>query len=715
MGKIHIITIWIICFSAIVFSQQAAEPPKVGLALSGGGAKGLAHIGVLKVLEEAGISVDYITGTSMGSIVGSLYAIGYNASDLEHFAIHLDWTDLFTDVVERRNMAMEEKIWDGRYIASLPLDKGGIQLPSGLIAGQKLLALLEQLMWPVHHVREFKELPIPFACVATNIETGQPVVLDSGFLPDAIRASMAIPTVFTPIKIDNKLLVDGGLVRNFPVEDVRDMGAEFVIGVDVGSSIRSADSLNTFFDIIMQSIFFQDFFSKEAQYKLCDAIVKPDVNTFSLLGFGEAREIIDRGEAAARLVLPQLLAKMDSSQIPLNKSRKSLVANVDSIHITELKFDGLRDVSPRLLMSELNLTTPIWLTAKDIENAVERVYSSYFFDKVSYILQPNQKGMRLIIRVNEKQKDIFRFGLRYDNDTKTALLLNTTFRNLLAHGSALIFDLRLGNLQNFDSQYFIHTGFRQRLGLRLRANYSRNDIDIYRGEKRIANMRVRSTFFEGFLGTIFSTKFISGIGMRSESSHISPRIAPESFESSDQNILHIYGSFWMDTFDRAMFPSSGVSLLVETRYTNKKYFGDVDFSRHLLDWKSMIKMNEKLSLSSRIQLGRMFGDNIPLQYKFYLGGLDSFDGLKRYELAGSHFQALQVGAQYEILKNRFLSFRWNMGSATDEWSALLKKRQVMTGFGLAFGIATPIGPIEAIFTGGSRHKNLSYINMGYKF
>lgn len=245
------------CLALVIFAAapiDAQEPvvdrPKVGLALSGVSARGFAHIGVLKVLEEVGMPVDYITGTSMGSIVGSLYAIGYPVEELDNIARQVDWDDLFRDNVGRRYMSMEDKRWDARYQASLFLDRGRIRLPSGLVAGQKVSELLARLTWSVHHVSNFDELPIPFACVATDIATGEPVVLRKGSLPEAVRASMAIPTLFTPVIINDRLLVDGLIARNLPAQEVRKMGAHVVIGVDVGSDLWPVEDLESMVDIL---------------------------------------------------------------------------------------------------------------------------------------------------------------------------------------------------------------------------------------------------------------------------------------------------------------------------------------------------------------------------------------------------------------------------------------------------------------------------------
>ncbi|MEL6842188.1 MAG: patatin-like phospholipase family protein, partial [Bacteroidota bacterium] len=205
------------------YSQESTRP-KIGLALSGGGAKGLAHIGVLKILEENGIRPDYISGTSMGAIIGGLYSIGYTTEQLEEMAYSLDWGSYFSDRVPEYYRPIEDKLSPAQYQLSFPLHEGKPELPKGLIAGEKLRLLLTRLTIPVHDTPNFDQFGIPFSCVATDLVSGEGIVFRSGDLPDAIRCSASIPSVMEPSQQDETMLVDGGLVRNFPVEDVLAMG-----------------------------------------------------------------------------------------------------------------------------------------------------------------------------------------------------------------------------------------------------------------------------------------------------------------------------------------------------------------------------------------------------------------------------------------------------------------------------------------------------------
>lgn len=330
--------------------SQAQNRPRVGVALSGGGAKGFAHIGVLRVLEEVGIPVDYITGTSMGSIIGGLYAIGYSVDELEAIAVATDWQELFSDRVSRRQLAIESKIGDGRYLLTLPLDGFKPGLPTGLIAGQKISTLFERLTLPYHNVSDFRNFPIPFAAVATNIATGHVVVLDHGYLPEAMRASMSIPSVFTPMVIDDRLLVDGMLVRNFPVEEVQAMGADIIIGVDVGSGLSGREELTSLGAILGQALGFMDAESTERQRELCDVLIVPDIEGLSAVDFPKAEEIIARGETAAREAMLQLQTLADSLQSAGAPQAGFMQINLDSVVIDDIQVQDCKRLLPNCYM-----------------------------------------------------------------------------------------------------------------------------------------------------------------------------------------------------------------------------------------------------------------------------------------------------------------------------------------------------------------------------
>ncbi|MBN1153827.1 patatin-like phospholipase family protein [candidate division KSB1 bacterium] len=712
--KTHIVGI--IIFVAIIHSSLTAQTrPKVGLALSGGGAKGFAHIGVLKVLEEVGIPIDYISGTSMGSIVGALYAIGYDAHRLEKLATRIDWQEILTDDIDRRDLSMEEKLWDGRYIGNFPIRQGGLGLPSGLIGGQKISGLLSNLTLSVHHVANFSEFPIPFLCVATDLGTGEAITLDQGYLPDALRASMAIPTVFTPIKIDDHLFADGGLSRNLPAIDLKRRGMDIIIGVDVSITLLDADSLTTFFDILMQSMSFLEAESRERQYDLCDILIKPDLENYTMFDFGKIHTLIKIGEDAARKHINELSVLAATLNKNIEKTYDYIPTPVDSLYIYHYDIEGLVKVSKNLIRAELGIQTPQWLSVSQLEDVIDRLYGTQFFERVTYKVVSDSKGTRLLIRVIERDADFVRFGLRYDSQNKASLLFNTTFRNLAQMGSILVFDFKVSDDQKLTGDYFIHTGMKELLGMRFHASYDRSNIDVYQENKRIANVRASTAIGMFHIGTLFSNKFSLSSGLKRERTLVEPRIAPKDYPTQEYTFTSLNSMLWIDTMDKNAFPTQGHYLLFESDIAYKDSHLSHTFTRHSLKWIGYFKTSQRLSLITRVEFGNVKGSEIPPHLQFFLGGAESFLGLNFQERAGRNVHMIQLGAQYEFLTNRYVIGRCNIGNTFDTWEFFYPFDDYVTGGGITLGMATPIGPIEVTLMSGSQRRLQGYLNIGYKF
>ncbi|NUO82453.1 patatin-like phospholipase family protein [candidate division KSB1 bacterium] len=693
----------------------AQSRPKVGLALSGGGAKGFAHIGVLKVLEEVRMPIDCIAGTSMGSIIGALYAIGYDAKALEQIALHTEWQAVFSDDTPRRDLAMQEKIWDERYMLSFPMQSKRIKLPTGLSAGQRISAMIARLTWPAHHIQDFTLFPIPYACVATDLANGEAVTLTHGFLPEALRASMAIPTAFTPVKFQNRLLVDGGLVRNFPVEDARRLGADIVIGVDVGSKLEAPDSLDSFLKIMRQTIGFLEAASQKKQQQLCDILLQPNLGEVGTFSFDRVSEAIAHGENIARAHLPQLRALADSLSLMAPPARRSRIAQVDSIYIHAVEIAGLHEVSQRLIFAELQLSVPKWVSAKELEQAMTRLYTTHFFERVTYRLAPSEKGTTLIVQVLEKTAEYFHTGLRYDRDTKAALLVGATFRNLAEHGSNLVLETRLGQEIQFDAQYYIHTGFLPRTGLRMRLNHQRNSLFYYEAGRRISSWRYNTTSAEVFHGTLFSNVLNAGIGVKKEYGRFSPDIAQQAFPTITQNYLSAFVMMSVDNLNRYLFPARGNVLEIRSETADDRFASTVTFTRHALKWQGFAPLHPQWSLLSAAELGAAWGAGLPQHRQFFLGGADSFWGLRLQERVGKKVWQGMVGLQYEAWPKRYLLARFNIGNASNRTKELTKWKQLATGLAFTFGGITPLGPIEFTLAHGKSHNLLTYFNLGYKF
>src|SRR6185369_8900311 len=285
---------------------------RIGLTLSGGGAKGIFHIGILQAIDSAELNIDYITGTSMGSIMGALYAAGYSGKDLEKIAREMDWLGLFSGKPLYQHVNVDEKSEFDQYALEVPLEKHKVKMGTGLIEGQEIWLKFQELFLPVYNVKDFSKFSIPFKCVATDVSTGKAVVLDRGEIVTAIRASMAIPSVFTAIDYKDTKLVDGGVVRNFPVKDAIAMGADYTIGVNLSQGLLTADKLNSPVDILMQVGFYKDADDFQGQRKACNILIEPAVEDYSAASFGSADDLIRIGKESGRKYYPQFKKLADS-------------------------------------------------------------------------------------------------------------------------------------------------------------------------------------------------------------------------------------------------------------------------------------------------------------------------------------------------------------------------------------------------------------------
>ena len=425
--------------AALATAPASAQPeeaparsrPTVGLVLSGGSAKGLTHVGVIRAIEEAGLPIDVVTGTSMGAIVGGLYATGYSVDSLNAIVRSRDWVALFDDAVDRRLQAPEDRLSQGAALLSLPIRGKTLTLPTGLVAGQDVFELLARLTWPVQDVRDFRQLPRPFAAVVVDVETGEPVRLDSGYLPLAIRASMSLPSLFTPAEIDGRRYLDGGLARNLPAEDALALGADVLVCADVSRTIDDfTQDTETFFDIIVNAAFYQSDQSLPEQQALCDVLIEPELDGLSVFSFDAGAEWIARGEAAGRAKRDELEAL--AARVGAGDVVRPAVPDDHAYRAQAVAIRGVSGAAERVIRQRLALDLPAELTAADVERAVERAYAAGAFDLITYRVVDAegaaQVGGRpvptLVLDVTPSNGYRAGFGFRYDSHYNAALLFS---------------------------------------------------------------------------------------------------------------------------------------------------------------------------------------------------------------------------------------------------------------------------------------------------
>ncbi len=743
--------------------------PRIGLVLSGGGAKGIAHIGVLRVIEESGLKVDYITGTSMGSIVGGLYASGYDASKLESLVLSMDWDDVLAEYVSRRSVSIDEKGEHDKYIGSFQISRKGLKLPTGYKRGQKLTSILSLLTLPVHHIDDFNELPVPFRCIATDIVTGEAFVITRGSLSEALRASMAIPSIFTPIEIDGRLLVDGGVVRNLPVSDARDMGADIVIAVDVGAPLYKKEELKSLAEIMDQSVSFLGARSTQEQRKLADILLTPDIRGFSSSDFKRGRELVDLGEKTARPLLPvfQDLAELQAKFPPRDRESPP-PRDVNRLRITSVEILGLKRVSRNLVMGRLLLSPPVNITPIRLEEAVARVYASGFFERVTYRIEPEGEGnSKLILNVSETTGIFLKLGISYDSDMNAAIMGNITMRNLAGQGSSIAIDARLSEFPGARASYFIYTGLRKPgLGIGIETHYDKFLIFTYRGGYLQSSYDYQNYGADLILQAIIFNSFSLGAAVEKDLTAIRAQIAPNDPAKKNVEALNYYAFLKFDNLDRTFYPRSGLQIYGEAKLISddlpmmKKTTKYRPFWKYSATIKGYIPFHRRFSMFIGLNGGfihsrepyyvqyevltgwGIYRKRIPFIYENYTGGLNRymggctpFTGLNFMQISGKHMITADIGFQIEPISDFYIVPRGSVGRVKDRFMDLFKKRilvidslygqyiprylnvknDIIYGYGLTLGYNSIIGPLElSLMRGSESNRFLFHASIGYR-
>ena len=731
--------------------------PRVGLILSGGGAKGIAHVGALKVIEELGIPIDYIGGTSMGSIVGGLYALGYTSVQLENFVREADWTNLLTDRVLRQHVSIYEKSERKRYWLQFPIKDRKIELPLGILSGQNVSNLFTELASSAYAQPDFSKFTIPFLCVATDIETGAEVVLEQGNLVKAMRASMAIPSVFTPELIDGKRLYDGGLVNNFPANLVRDKGIDILIGVDVSSQDRTREITNIY-QVMEQVVFMSSLPLNEANKKLCRVLIIPEINEYSASSFNAADSLILRGERAARRKYDELKAlavMLQSFETDKSEKWTDCPQPLPSFYVKEVQINGLKYISKELFLHKLDLFFPTELTFSQLNKALEKVKGTQVFHSIVYHLNPihgeaehTDSGIPVVelhFDCVEKRANMFKVGLLYDQEYKAALLLNLSMRNALLNNSKANAELSIGANPAF-SLSFLHTpSFQLRrktvadpLPPFIKSRPSPDWLFYVNGNRFDAyyyseNQRTIAYTFSNLsagLQLLFSpsNNYAFGAGMYGDYSLMKTYIGQRSGDFKSENLYLTYQTFYeRDTYNEDYFPTSGGKFKFEATYhkglsqdiRQLKGFPCVTFRSNFV-----VKSVDRWSLHTGIDAGAIFGVNVPLHYMMRLGGAPSKHLYNHFTFIGLHFLqkynenawVAHLNNQVRLWNNVYVTLRTNVGKTDQDLIELITIRNFLVGCGVSVQYNTVVGPLGfTVSTSNITKSTLGAINFGFWF
>ncbi|MFV8368939.1 patatin-like phospholipase family protein [Flavobacterium sp. LB2R40] len=729
------ITLLLIVLSSLTVFSQAQKRPKIGLVLSGGGAKGFAHIGVLKVLEEAGVKIDYIGGTSMGAVIGGLYASGYNANQIDSIFQATNFNELINDFIPRSSKNFYERRNDELYALVLPFNKMKIGIPEALSKGMYNYNLLSRITRNVRDVKDFNQLPIPFLCIGTNIETGEEVLLNKGNLAQAMIASSAFPSLFSPVEIDGKILVDGGVVNNYPIEEVRKLGADIIIGVDVQNDLLDRTQLKDATKILVQITNLQSIERMKRNVSDTDIYIRPDVTQYGVISFDKGKEIIRKGEEATFAVYEQIKKIVDESN-PYRKPKLKFYS--DSLQIGAINSNELDNYTKEYIISKLKFKPGTKTCYDDLLKGINNINATQNFSAISYSLEPNKENVDLNISLTENTtKTYLKFGLHYDNLFKSGVLVNLTRKKTLFKNDIASLDVVLGDNIRYNLDYYIENGFNLSFGFK--SNYNQFNRNIAREISSLnleglginsINVDFMDLTNQAYFQSLFVQKFLIGGGVelkylkiKSETlSNVDPTI-------DNSNYLSLFGYMKFDSFDNKYFPKNGWYFTgdIQSYLLSSNYTGDFKpFSIAKADFGVAASLFKNATVKFQTDAGFSFGQESVSFFNFILGGygynpLNNFKYLYGYDylsVAANSYIKSTATVDYEFYKKNHVNFSANFANIGDrifeivDWISIPK----YSGYAVGYGLETVIGPVEIKYSWSPEQpKGFTWFSIGFMF
>ncbi len=742
------IALLIFSFPFIASSQENNKRPAVGLVLSGGGAHGIAHLGVLKVMEEAGLRPDYITGVSMGSIIGGMYALGYSADSLYNILKKINWEFLLSNKILETKVIFLEKNNFYNSIVSLPTSSAKVTLPSGLINGQLIENLLSYYLWPAADISDFSKLPVPFMCVGSDIITYSKIDLKTGYLPDAIRASSAVPSIFTPVKIDSLLLVDGGLIRNFAASEAKEMGADILIGSYAGFLAYGEEDLQTVAGIIKQIAFYRSLEDFNEQKKLVDILITHKLRKLPKTRFEDVDSLVKRGYEAA-LPFKEYFIKLADS-LNLIEKQKPLVniLNKQSYKFDRIEIKGNNIYSDYQIRGVMDIEAGEEVNKAVLSEKIELLYGKAWFEKVKYRIVPRNDSLILVIDCEERPKGMIYGSVHYDNSLGAGLLMGMSVKNLLSQRSVI-------NLNSYISKYF-------RFDLNSIQFIDKNQKFGFAVNFNADNTLIPMMSIYGEKGDVISRNYVPGVSiirpiglnqlmglsLKYENMNLVPRYSSDlRIKNMAFNYLTYSYDYHVNSLDTKHFPNRGVLLNISagsskllsqvikndnsktvTRVKNGKDYSSERFYNLNGHLKYYFSTSKKVTFSIGGDVLFITGtDSLSSMNNFLLlGGVESvnkrsipFIGYHSNEISITRMAGLSTGIDIELLKDFHIELMAN--------AAALKKAEgsqsmsFQAGYGMGLGYMSIIGPVTiGIMHGNSSadeyfNKIKGYINIGFKF
>lgn len=725
-----------------------AQKPKggIGLALAGGGAKGLAHIGILKAIDSAELNIDYLTGTSMGSIVGGLYAAGYSGDSIEYIARHINWGSLLSNSIPMTSYIMEEKSEYGKYAVELPMKGLKVSLPSGFLESQELWLTLQKYFYPVSDITDFSKLSIPYACIGTDLATGESVVLNKGSLARAIRSSMAIPGAFSPVDWEGRRLVDGGVTRNFPVKDLKEMGATYTIGVSVSTPIKNVEELDNVATVLSQVIFLNENADRIQESAITDLLINVPMGEYTSGSFDEGDAIIDLGIAEGRKFYPYFKHLADSLKAnnPNYQFRRNRLPEFNGMKFQKISVEGLDNKTRKAFLEQIHLDTSKVYVSDKLERESRQAFAYRMYKSISFDVKEDSTGAHeLIYRVKPESPVMLKVGISQNNFTGFGVHVNLTARNKLTRFSRTMATVNLGENFRAMAEHLQMFGYSRPWSNKLQVYTEFQDVPVYTNFVRTGQYKLKYVTIDNRFQISSKQRSAGGIGMQWENIAAKPEIFSGTYFSGHNSYFQLYGFWQRNTLNKPLYARKGMSVEIKGGavlglnpdfkvYENGNLVGEIDkllipwsnYARVTLNYYSVTPLHKRWAWVNRIQGGANFSENSSLLNSFYAGGMNPtfrnqvmFTGLQEAEVESESIAAVQTGFRY----NPFASFyaTVQVGYLTYDF---VKKNigggptASAWGTGLTVAYDLPIGPVEFTMMFSSKTQGLrTYFNFGFPF
>lgn len=741
----------------------SGQRPRIGFVLGGGGARGAAHIGVLKYLYDQGIPVDYVVGNSMGSIIGALYCVGYTPAELEDLIAKMDWNIYMKDAVPRDKMSMSEKNRKEQYLITIPFnstnsirkilrrnnnstENGDIisTLPSSLVSGANLLNLFNSLCFGYNDSIDFHDLPISFACIATDVRTGEEVVMQSGRLPLSIRASMAIPGLFAPVMIDGRLLVDGGLVNNFPTDVCKKMGADIIIGSEVAKTkIDNLDDLKSLPQLSAQlkSIIVEG--KNEENRKLCDIYFKPDLAGFSMLSFNEEaiHALVKAGYEEAKkhdkeiAELKKILASYPTDASRL-KAPKATFLDTTTIHINSVTINGATKKENDFLVRKCRINQRTEISGHEIADIIDIIKGTGAFSSVTYRLSKNDadtvaNSYDIIFDVKKVEPQTVSLGIRYDSEESAAILLGIGINKQSLAGmklsatARLAYNPRINATLTWSGLSFASFNFSY--------DFRQAKYDLHDEGNRIENNEYKKHLFTLSMTESHLKSLSMRAGIYKEIVSINESMITELYGYSKRGNTGLFTGLTFDNCDNAYLTKKGVYLNINGKlfFNDDNGYNESDFAmdKHILDINGEAKvfitpMNGRVTLMPWVMFRSISGNFSIFEWNYVGGEMKGryaeqqlpFVGELRFGVDYNNVAIARMDVRVNIFGKHYMTAIYNFLHSIDEIEDFFSTHENYHGGGVKYTYDSMLGPISADIQYSDQSKKIGfYVSIGYDF